>query len=91
MVNHKLLGLAATRLRFDVSIQRLQARTQGTLLEQQVADRFSLPRDVLLVLGENERVEPLTRGKAAPGTRANMPARLRGRRRCGYPALGSKR
>jgi predicted exporter len=55
------LGLAAasTRLRFDTSIERLQAQTRGALLEQEVAERFSLPRDVLLVMSENDRIEPL--------------------------------
>jgi predicted RND superfamily exporter protein len=54
-----VLGAAATRLRVDTSIDRLQARTAGAQLEQQMAERFSLPRDVLLVLNENDELQPL--------------------------------
>ena len=53
------LGLAATRLRIDTSIEKLQAQTRGSLLEKEVADRFSLPRDVLLVLDDQADVETL--------------------------------
>jgi uncharacterized protein len=54
-----VLAGAATRLRLDTSIERLQAKSQGALLEKEVADRFSLPRDVLLVLNDNDQIEPL--------------------------------
>ena len=53
------LGAASTRLHLDTSIDRLQAQTRGAVLEKEVADRFSLPRDVLLVLNEHEDIEPL--------------------------------
>ncbi|MHB8533736.1 MAG: MMPL family transporter [Solirubrobacteraceae bacterium] len=53
------LGAASTRLHLDTSVDRLQAQTRGALLEKQVADRFSLPRDVLLVLNDHEDLEPL--------------------------------
>jgi uncharacterized protein len=53
------LGVASTRLQLDISLERLQAQTRGAVLEQEVAARFSLPRDVLLVLNEHEDIEPL--------------------------------
>jgi predicted RND superfamily exporter protein len=53
------LGAASTRLHLDTSIDKLQAQTRGAVLEKEVADRFSLPRDVLLVLNEHEEIEPL--------------------------------
>ncbi|HEV3215407.1 MAG TPA: MMPL family transporter, partial [Vicinamibacterales bacterium] len=54
-----VLAAAATRIRLDAGIERLQANSQGALLEKEVAERFSLPRDVLLVLNDNDRIEPL--------------------------------
>ncbi len=53
------LGAASTRLRIDTSITKLQAQTPGAELEREVAARFSLPQDVLLVLNGNEQIEPL--------------------------------
>jgi len=53
------LGVAATRLRLDTGIDRLQAQTEGARLEKQVADRFSLPRDVLLVLNDAADLEQM--------------------------------
>jgi uncharacterized protein len=54
-----VLAAGATRLRLDTSIEKLQAQTRGAMLEREVADRFSLPRDVLLVLNEHADIEPL--------------------------------
>jgi len=54
-----VLAAASTRLHLDTSIEKLQAQTRGALLEKEVADRFSLPRDVLLVLNEHEDIERL--------------------------------
>jgi len=54
-----VLGVAATRLRFDTSIEKLQAQTGGAVLEREVAARFSLPSDVLLVLNEGAEIAPL--------------------------------
>jgi predicted RND superfamily exporter protein len=54
-----VLGAAALRLRLDTSLEKLQARTAGTALEQELADRFSLPKDVVLALGEGPALEPL--------------------------------
>jgi uncharacterized protein len=53
------LAAASTRLHLDSSIEKLQAQTRGTLLEKNIAERFSLPRDVLLVLNDNAQLEPL--------------------------------
>ena len=53
------LGAAASRLHLDTGIEKLQAQTRGAQLERELADRFSLPSDVLLVLNENDRIEPL--------------------------------
>jgi predicted RND superfamily exporter protein len=52
-------GVSASRIRVNTSIEKLQARTAGTLLEQQVADRFSLPRDVVLAVGAGPTLHPL--------------------------------
>ena len=59
------LAAASSRLRLDTSIDKLQAQTRGAAVEKQVADRFSLPQDVLLVLNENERLEPLLEADAS--------------------------
>jgi len=69
------LGAAAPRLRLDMSLEQLQARTAGSDLEREVARRFSLPTDVLLVLNEGPRIEPLleTDARLAEAFRARMP------------------
>jgi predicted RND superfamily exporter protein len=54
-----VLGAAASRLHLDMGLERLQAQTRGSQLEHEVAARFSLPADVLLVLNESDRLEPL--------------------------------
>lgn len=59
------LGLAATRLRIDLSLDKLQAQTEGAALEQEVADRFSLPRDVVLAFAEGSELDPLLAGARA--------------------------
>jgi len=53
------LGVAAARLRLNTSLEKLQAHTQGTDLEQEVADRFALPREVLIALGEGPQLDAL--------------------------------
>jgi predicted RND superfamily exporter protein len=58
------LAGASTQLRLDTSIDKLQAQTRGATLEKEVADRFSLPRDVLMVLNDHEEVEPLLEADA---------------------------
>jgi uncharacterized protein len=58
------LAAASTRLHLDTGIDKLQAHTRGDVLEKEVADRFSLPRDVLLVLNEDKDIEPLLEADA---------------------------
>jgi predicted RND superfamily exporter protein len=58
------LGAASTRLHLDTSIDKLQAQTRGAELEKDVAGRFSLPQDVLLVLSEHQDIEPLLEADA---------------------------
>jgi len=53
------LGVSATRLHLNTSLEKLQARTQGSALEEEVADRFGLARDVFLAVGEGPDLEPL--------------------------------
>ncbi|MES1254298.1 MAG: MMPL family transporter, partial [Acidobacteriota bacterium] len=54
-----VLCAAAFRLRIDTRIERLQTQTGGAQLERDVAARFSLPQDVLMVLNEGPAVDPL--------------------------------
>ena len=54
-----VLAAASRGLHIDTRIERLQAHTQGADVEHVIAERFSLPMDVLLALNENERLEPL--------------------------------
>lgn len=54
-----VLSAASTRLRFDTSIEKLQAQTQGATLEDDLAQRFSLPKNVLLTINEHPDIEAL--------------------------------
>ncbi|MBE3134211.1 MAG: MMPL family transporter [Acidobacteria bacterium] len=71
-----VLGAAAVRLRLDTSLEKLQAHTEGSALEQEVADRFSLPHDIALALGEGPRLEPLltSANKLAAVVERDLPA-----------------
>ena len=53
------LAAASSTLRLDTGIERLQAQTGGTSFEKEIADRFSLPQDVLLVLNDSDRLDLL--------------------------------
>jgi predicted exporter len=53
------LAGAAVRLRLDTSLERLQAQTNGAALEREVARRFSLPQDVLIVMHEDQDIDAL--------------------------------
>jgi predicted RND superfamily exporter protein len=53
------LAAAAPRLRLNTSLEKLQARTEGSALEQVVAERFSLPHDVVIALGEGRELDSL--------------------------------
>lgn len=67
-----VLGAAATRLRVDTSLERLQAQTEGAALERDLAARFSLPRDVVLAVGEGPSLEPLLEASAALSAAARV-------------------
>ena len=72
------LGAAAVRLRLDPGIEKLQARTSATDLEEKIAARFSLPRDVLLAVGESQHLEPLIEAgeRLTRSLDARMPSRI---------------
>jgi predicted RND superfamily exporter protein len=76
LVATAVLGAASLRLRIDPSLAKLQAHTSGTQLEQEIATRFSLPQDVLLVVNESERLEPLLAAerRLSHAMAARMPA-----------------
>lgn len=69
-------GAAATRLRIDTSLERLEAQTEGTAFERELAARFSLPRDVVLAIGEHRSLEPLLEASAdlARAVERDLPA-----------------
>jgi predicted RND superfamily exporter protein len=52
-------GVAAVRLRLNTTLERLEAQTPGMVLERQLAERFSLPHDVLLAVAEGPDLERL--------------------------------
>ncbi len=64
-----VLGTAGTRLRLDASLDRLKTGGEGVQLEERLAERFALPQDVLIALGEGPELEPLL-GSAARLARA---------------------
>jgi predicted RND superfamily exporter protein len=68
-----VLGASASRLRIDTRLEKLQAKTPGTEFERDIAARFSLPQDVLLVLNDNDQLEPLIDADAR--LRATLAAR----------------
>ena len=68
-------GCSSTR-----ASSKLQAQTRGALLEKEVAERFSLPRDVLLVLNDQRRHRAAARDRRAPRTRARGQRAIRRRR-----------
>ncbi len=83
------LGIGATRLRVDVGLERLQARTSGPDLEREVAARFSLPTDVLLAVEqEHQRGSARRRGRARDGSVRGADADGSGERREPRAAAG---
>jgi uncharacterized protein len=54
-----LLGTAALGLHVDLSLQRLQPRTPQIAFEREVARRFGLPEDVVIVLAKGKNLEAL--------------------------------
>jgi uncharacterized protein len=53
------LGLAATRLRINPTLDRLRSTTPAALLEATIGPMFGLPNDVYVVLDEGPSLEPL--------------------------------
>lgn len=54
-----VLAAAATRIRVDASLDKLRSTSNAAALEQQIAERFGLPRDVYLVIARGTDVESL--------------------------------
>ncbi len=54
-----VLAAAATRIRVDASLDKLRSTSAAAALEQQIAERFGLPRDVYLVIARGRDLEPL--------------------------------
>ena len=54
-----VLGAAATRIRVDASLDKLRSTSAAADLEQQIATRFGLPRDVFLVIARGPKLESL--------------------------------
>jgi predicted RND superfamily exporter protein len=53
------LGAAATRIRVDASLDKLRSTSAAADLEQRIATRFGLPRDVYLVIARGRDLESL--------------------------------
>jgi predicted RND superfamily exporter protein len=53
------LAWGLTRLQIDPRIERLRPSGPGLALETRITERFGLPRDVYLVLGEGPVLDPL--------------------------------
>ena len=54
-----VLGIAASGLRVNPTLDRLRAMTDAARLEERLAPIFGLPRDVYVVLAEGPALEPL--------------------------------
>jgi uncharacterized protein len=59
------LGLAATRLRINPTLERLRSVTDAARLEEQIGSAFGLPRDVYIALASGPELEPLLRTNEA--------------------------
>ena len=53
------LGIAATRLRVNPTLERLRSVTDAAQLEEQIGSAFGLPRDVYIALASGPELEPL--------------------------------
>ena len=53
------LAAAATRIRVDPSLDKLRSTSGAAALEQQIAEKFGLPRDVYLVIARGADIESL--------------------------------
>jgi predicted RND superfamily exporter protein len=54
-----LLGIAATRIRINPTLDRLRSVTDAAQLETTIGSTFGLPSDVYVVLAEGPALEPL--------------------------------
>jgi predicted RND superfamily exporter protein len=54
-----ILGVAATRIRINPTLDRLRSVTNAAQLEAKVGSAFGLPSDVYIVLAEGPALEPL--------------------------------
>lgn len=54
-----ILGIAATRLRVNPTLDRLRSVTEAAQLEQKIAAAFALPTDVYVALANGPQLEPL--------------------------------
>jgi predicted RND superfamily exporter protein len=54
-----LLGVAATHLRVNPTLERLRSVTDAARLEAKIGDAFGLPRDVYIVLAEGPQLQEL--------------------------------
>jgi hypothetical protein len=54
-----VMGLAASRLRINPSLDRLRSVTDAAQLETRIGAAFGLPSDVYVVLAEGPQLEPL--------------------------------
>ena len=75
----------------NTSLEKLQARTEGAALEEEVADRFGLARDVFLAIGEGPDPRPAARlGPRSGGCRRAGAARGRRQRARHRAAAGGR-
>ena len=79
------LGLAATRIRINPTLDRLRSTTPAAQLEQRIGPAFGLPGDVSVVLAEGPDLEALLQTNErlaarfaadAPGVAVQPPSRL---------------
>lgn len=76
-----LLGVALPSLRLDLSLQRLQPRTPQAAFDREVARRFGLPEDMVIVLGRGPDIDALLEANARLVTRLGASA-------AGMPVFG---
>lgn len=79
------LGIAATRLRIDPTLDRLRSTTDAARLEERIGPAFGLPREVYVILADAPALEPLLETNErltsrllaeVPGLRFEPPSRL---------------
>ena len=77
-----LLGVSATRLRVDPSLERLRSVTRAAEVESRIASAFGLTSDVYVVLSDGPELDPLLAtnerlvqrlGSELPGVRVRPP------------------